>query len=233
MSKYTSMADVYEALKAPIPQESLKPVKIGNRAFTCIRPQRVVERLNEVFGPFGYGWHYWVESMEHPVVDNKTFILICVVFKWRNPITGEWTEPTRTFCGWAPKIMQAEDYTKSVQTHALSHISSWLGIGNEVFMGEANPRETSGAQTEPTPTGPALDKQQIAKLIQAGRKAGITNSDLQALMKHIIGVDSLRASITLAQYETVLHHLEGVAAKNEAAKATVAQPKQEQGERDA
>lgn len=123
---------LYDKLKAPFPKEAFSKDTSRGFALTSIKAQFVKERLNEVFGPFGWG-----------LVGDSNELPSGVLFKGELQIYDRTDGEARLYHrveaeGFAGKKKNHGDTVKSARTDCLSKAASSLGIGNEVFKGEVN-----------------------------------------------------------------------------------------------
>ena len=58
------------ALRAPFPNEALKPDTSRGFELTSIKAAYVIERLNDAFGPCGIGWRYVHSAFEERSTDS-------------------------------------------------------------------------------------------------------------------------------------------------------------------
>lgn len=149
-----------DSLKAPFPKEALKPEMSRGFELTSIKAAYIFERLNDVFGPVGYGWRYVHSPFETLVtVGEKTEIMTEVALQYRvsdkeqagcGPIEWHdeawrirpdhpwvWSEPIYAAGGKGigKGSVPYTDARKSAVTDGLTKAASMLGVGHRVFKG--------------------------------------------------------------------------------------------------
>lgn len=112
-----------EQLGAPLPPEAVSPHPT-KKFLSSIKSIYVTERLNEVFGVGS--WKLFAEYIE------KVDKMVVVKVTFRIP---EYSIDYECFGG--NDNADLGDAYKGATTDALTKIASWLGIGREVFKGEA------------------------------------------------------------------------------------------------
>ncbi len=128
-------------LKHPFPEESFgvdlsrwnakesKGIKL-----VSIKAQYIVERLNDVFGV--YGWEFNTDF------DKCSEGILChgVLKVGKDPGVHRKVSST----GYSPTKKNLGDAYKSAQTDALGKAASWLCIGNDVFKGKVDADKIKG-----------------------------------------------------------------------------------------
>lgn len=125
-----------EQLGAPLPPEAVSPHPT-KKFLSSIKSIYVTERLNEVFG-IG-SWKLFTEYIE------KVDKMVVVKVTFRIP---EYNIDYECFGG--NDNADLGDAYKGATTDALTKIASWLGIGREVFKGEAGKTQPK-SQPQPRP----------------------------------------------------------------------------------
>lgn len=110
-------------LRAPLPPEAVTPHPT-KKYLSSIKSIYVTERLNEVFGIGAW-------SIEADLVDRDAKMVV-VKTKFRIPEYNIYYE-----CYGGNDNADLGDAYKGATTDAITKIASWLGIGSEVFKGEA------------------------------------------------------------------------------------------------
>jgi hypothetical protein len=126
-----------EQLGAPLPLEAVSPHPT-KKFLSSIKSIYVTERLNEVFGVGS--WKLFTEYIE------KVDKMVVVKVTFRIP---EYNIDYECFGG--NDNADLGDAYKGATTDALTKIASWLGIGREVFKGEAGKAQPK-SQPKPTAT---------------------------------------------------------------------------------
>jgi hypothetical protein len=151
MEKLILTEEKKQALCRPLPSEAVTPHQTKSY-LSSIKPIYVTERLNEVFGVGA--WRVEVDKVDR---DNK---MVVVKVKFTIPAYGIEYE-----CYGGNDNADLGDAYKGATTDAITKIASWLGIGAEVFRGEANkktsqpkPQSQPRPQAQPTRHTLTLDK---------------------------------------------------------------------------
>ena len=132
--------EMREKLTHPLQPEAVTPHPT-KKFLSSIKSIYVTERLNEVFGTGA-----WKVETNFVDKDNK---MIVVKVKFSIPEYGIEYE-----CFGGNDNPDLGDAYKGATTDALTKIASWLGIGQEVFKGEAGkskPQTQTQTQTQPKP----------------------------------------------------------------------------------
>jgi hypothetical protein len=118
--------EIYQQLHRPLPKEAISqhPTK---KFMSSIKAIFMVERLNEVFGL--NGWHD-----EYEIVDNRPEAKMVVV---RGKLTIPEFGITRTAFGGNDNPDRGDAY-KGACTDALSKMCSMIGVGMDVYKGNAH-----------------------------------------------------------------------------------------------
>ena len=150
-TKVVSLNDKYSELTAEFPTESIKPVP-GAANLTSIKPQYIIERLNEVVG-LG-NWQHGAtlaNSAGYQEVDAGVFYFGTLHVRDGETFTQQHSVG---FC--ARHIDRAKkfeknmgDMYKAAKTDSLSKAASLFGIGNSVFKGlvDAKPKSSVKSST--------------------------------------------------------------------------------------
>lgn len=136
--------NIYDQLKAPFEKEALKPDKSRWNAkenkgiiLTSITPQYIVDRLNIVFGI--YGWDF---QGTHEKVNEG------VLFHGELTIKEDNKSRTVKNTGFCLLKKNLGDMYKSASTDCLSKCASYIGVGDDVFKGKVKPPESNYNNTE-------------------------------------------------------------------------------------
>lgn len=131
--------EMREKLTHPLPPEAVTPHPT-KKFLSSIKSIYVTERLNEVFGTGA-----WKIETNFVDKDNK---MIVVKVKFTIPEYGIEYE-----CFGGNDNADLGDAYKGATTDALTKIASWLGIGQEVFKGEAGKNKPqTQSQSKPQQT---------------------------------------------------------------------------------
>ena len=126
-----------EQLRVPLPSEAVTPHPT-KKFLSAIKAIYVTERLNDVFGVGSW-------QVEADVVDRDAKMVV-VKTKFRIPEYNIYYE-----CYGGNDNADLGDAYKGATTDAITKIASWLGIGSEVFKGEAG-KTISQKPSQPTST---------------------------------------------------------------------------------
>ncbi len=148
-------AEMREKLTNPLPAEAVTPHPT-KKFLSSIKSIYVTERLNEVFGTGA-----WKIETNFVDKDNK---MIVVKVKFSIP---EYNIEYECFGG--NDNPDLGDAYKGATTDALTKIASWLGIGQEVFKGEAGktkpqPKPQQTINRKPLTMDDLMDEEKLNKL---------------------------------------------------------------------
>lgn len=146
MEVKTITAEMLEKLTHPLPTEAVTPHPT-KKFLSSIKSIYVTTRLNEVFGTGA-----WKVETNFIDKDNK---MVVVKVKFSIPSYGIEYE-----CFGGNDNPDLGDAYKGATTDALTKIASWLGIGAEVFRGEAGKTPVK-AQQPPKPAKKELTMDKI------------------------------------------------------------------------
>lgn len=146
MEVKTITAEMLEKLTHPLPAEAVTPHPT-KKFLSSIKSIYVTTRLNEVFGTGA-----WKVETNFIDKDNK---MVVVKVKFSIPSYGIEYE-----CFGGNDNPDLGDAYKGATTDALTKIASWLGIGAEVFRGEAGKTPVK-AQQPPKPAKKELTMDKI------------------------------------------------------------------------
>lgn len=149
-----------EQLGAPLPPEAVSPHPT-KKFLSSIKSIYVTERLNEVFGVGS--WKLFTEYIE------KADKMVVVKVTFRIP---EYNIDYECFGG--NDNADLGDAYKGATTDALTKIASWLGIGREVFKGEAGKAQPkSQPQAQPQQQAKPKKKLTVDDLMVVGTSENI------------------------------------------------------------
>lgn len=183
---------IYERLTEPFPSSAMKKIPHGPN-LTTINAQYIRERLNLVFGVFGWNFSGEWQRLDQGVIFTGSL-------KIKRPGSDDvWHEVQ------APGFSQLRknnwgDAYKSAQTDALSKACSNIGIGNDVFKGEADEKQREyeysnlGAVNkrprEAIKSKPNLAKKLTDKFMEITKDK--TTEEKKALAKSYLKIDSFK-----------------------------------------
>lgn len=118
---------IFDELAAPFPIEAYKIDKSRGFPLTSLDAQWIKERLNRVFGVFGWEFEEtFVEKEEGVICHGKLTV------KDGENSRSVWATGG---CSRKPKGQTMSDVFKSAATESLSKCCSYIGIGNEMYKG--------------------------------------------------------------------------------------------------
>lgn len=177
------MDSLLEQLKKPFPKSahSTDSSRGKKTPLTSIRAQWVVERLNDVFGIFGWSFHPEYETVGDFVLCHGVLVVSEydgneVVNQRKVEQTGGCDKFLRPY-NKEPYLKNAADVYKSAATDSLGKCASWLCIGNDVFKGNVDPLSF---ELKPEPVSEELVKaaapviEGLKKLSEEARKGLLT-----------------------------------------------------------
>lgn len=128
--------DIYKKLTAPFPDKAYAAdISRADKVLTSLKAQYVVERLNEVFG-----LGMWKLSGDWKEVDDGVMFFgeLQAQYKDGENLVTIATGPVPGFGG--VDHANSGDAYKSARTDCLSKSASLLGVGNEMYKGNVEPR---------------------------------------------------------------------------------------------
>lgn len=135
----------YDALKA-VPQDALKMIQGGRlEGFSSINPMWRIEKLTELFGPYGVGWYFTIdEELTLPaMVTDETLIKVKVSLfvkvgenedgsvKFSIPAVGYGT--SKLIAKERGGLRLDDDAYKKAVTDAFGNAAKYYGVGAEVY----------------------------------------------------------------------------------------------------
>lgn len=130
------MSDIWEQLSKTDPKHTKGFSRAGGFKGTAIKPQWVVQRLTEVFGPCGIGWGVGEPTFQ--VVNAGNEILVyCTAYCWHgdrdNVIHGVGGDKVLTQRQSGP--FTDDEAFKKAFTDAIMNAFKFIGVGHDVHMG--------------------------------------------------------------------------------------------------
>ena len=159
------MKDTYQELIKDFPSEALS--KDSSRGFdlTSIKAQYIKERLNDVFGIWGWEVVGEYKADEKSVlyfgelrVTEKTYLLANNSEDATPAEVDSFTRKVESV-GYSAIKKNLGDSYKSAQTDFLSKAASFIGVGQKVFQGLVNPNSYKTPTKQPQKTSPQAQKQ--------------------------------------------------------------------------
>jgi hypothetical protein len=136
---FKTTEELYAMLTAPFPLHILKIDSSRGFDLTSIPAQYVIDRLNVVFGLFG-----WSMTGEYKDL-GPDGVLYFGNLKVVADIGGTRFEKVTSSVGYSTDKKNDADAYKSAKTSCLSKCASEIGIGDAVFKGEVNASEVKKA----------------------------------------------------------------------------------------
>ncbi|MBR5821826.1 MAG: hypothetical protein IKY51_03135 [Alistipes sp.] len=165
-------------LRAPLPPEAVTPHPT-KKYLSSIKSIYVTERLNEVFGIGAW-------SIEADLVDRDAKMVV-VKTKFRIPEYNIYYE-----CYGGNDNADLGDAYKGATTDALTKIASWLGIGSEVFKGEASkasPKPSQSLQQKKTLTIDLIMEEKFLTNLCSWLKRNSEGRKIEDVLRHYYNVD--------------------------------------------
>lgn len=196
----------YDLLSRPFPKSALSKDTSRGFELTSIKAQYIVERLNESLGLFG--WNLtgeYVEKKDGVLYHGKLHIKI-----------GE-QEKVVEATGWSKNKKNLGDTFKSANTDAMSKCASKIGVGNEVFKGEAGkaiktqhcsetaewPKNLPNITKKP-PIKNDVDVAASMRQAEADKKKLIENKNKQAIIDKIVEIATKLANDDKKRFKEVV-----------------------------
>lgn len=149
---------LYKKLTGDFPNEAYKPDTSRGFERTTLTAQWAVERMNETFGPLGFGWIVTPTYSPTMAASGAAYVLCRIALQYRicspggaigyhparlNPETdifeaepgGDFSYPVMSAGGHGVMKDRLDDAWKSALTDAMTKGVSRLGVGNDLFRG--------------------------------------------------------------------------------------------------
>lgn len=184
--------DMMDALCRPLPAQAVTPHPTKSY-LSSIKSIYVTERLNEVFGVGA--WRLATEFVE------QSAKMVVVKVRLSIPEYGIEYE-----CFGGNDNSDLGDAYKGATTDALTKIASWMGIGSEVFKGEAGKVKATPQKPKqerrPLSMEDILDPEKLAKLCLWLKKYSTTIEPV-ALLRSSYDLDTDTENMILAEYKRI------------------------------
>lgn len=130
--------DIWDALGKTDPSHTKKFQRSGGFKGTALKPQWVLRRLTEYFGPCGVGWGF--DKPEFQVVPGPDEILVyCTVSAWHGRkdqiLFGVGGDKVVSKLN-SGKIVHDDEAFKKSFTDALMNAFKFIGVGSDIHMGQ-------------------------------------------------------------------------------------------------
>ena len=144
-------AEKIKKLKEDFPPEALSTDSSRGFELTSIKAMYVIDRLNDVFGPLGWGYGF-TDPIEK---EGEQIVKVTLII----PDTGGEKPHTITHYGGKKVIRNnVTDAYKSAITDGLTKCASILGIGHKVFKGQVHVPKDKPSQPTSAPASPINDE---------------------------------------------------------------------------
>lgn len=185
----TLTAEKQAQLVRPLPQEAVTPHPTKTY-LSSIKSIYVTERLNEVFGVGS--WRVEVDKVDQA---NK---MVVVKVRLTIPAYGIDYE-----CYGGNDNSDLGDAYKGATTDALTKIASWLGIGQEVFKGEAGKalQRTAPKREKKTLTEDKLMDEDFLKRLVTWAYDHTKGSGVEAFILNYYNVDEDTMRLIIQEYK--------------------------------
>lgn len=182
-------ADKHAQLVAPLPPEAVTPHPTKNY-LSSIKSIYVTERLNEVFGVGS--WKVEVDKVDQ---SNK---MVVVKVRLTIPAYGIDYE-----CYGGNDNADLGDAYKGATTDALTKIASWIGIGKEVFKGEAGKalQRTTPKKEKKTLTIDKLMDEAFLKTLVGWIHSHTKGVDIETFVHNYYNADSEVMTCIINEYK--------------------------------
>lgn len=150
------------ALAEAIPAAYRKEISRGKYKFTTIEAYYGIRRASEILGPCGQGWTWRIHPGYPQLIDGPTGqeVIAVGVFLWRDPASGEWTDPFPV-AGGVKVVGSVGDAFKGAMTRLVSDGLSRLLFGIEIYAGGSidthlahEAYDTRGPRSNPSRSAP-------------------------------------------------------------------------------
>lgn len=134
--------ELYERLTADFPVEAYGVDKSRGFPLTTLQAQWIKERLNTVFGIFGWRFEENFVEKENGIICHGLLVVSYSSDGTDNNFKARAVQATGG-CAFKEKGQTISDPYKSAATEALSKACSYIGIGNEMYKGLVSTEEVS------------------------------------------------------------------------------------------
>lgn len=173
MSKEKNNKEWFDFLKK-VPPDALKPIEAGRlKGYSSINPMWRIEKLTELFGPFGQGWYFTIdeEVLLPAIITDESLIKIKISLYVK---VGETENGMPQYCqpaiGYGTSKLIAkersglhldDDAYKKAVTDALGNAAKYFGVGAEVYYKsiDDNKYDNNNYNSPPIDT-PSIDEPQ-------------------------------------------------------------------------
>ena len=177
-----------------VPENAKKKISGGKlNGKTDINPMWRIKSLTEAFGPCGIGWTTRVVDRWTETADGESAAWVLLELRFRDPDTGEWSEPVQGMGGSKQNGKGQGDGIndeafKMAETDAISVCCKKLGMGADVYWDAdrtkyTNPRAaTADSTASSAPKKPVIvkDGDLWGKAISYCVTNGLSATDLTA-----------------------------------------------------
>lgn len=223
ISEITPTKEQRALLRKDFPEQALMKDTSRGFALTGVKAMYVLERLNDVFGE--YGWTY--DFIEPSLKGNEYVTKVTLKIGMKDD--GTWMRHIHQYGG--KKIVKDNhaDAMKSCITDGLTKCASIIGVAHTVFKGEANggsqynapevqapvqPKATPSKPQTNTPTPSAnsnariISEPQMKRLLAIARNNGFDREDVQNWVNWNYPQFENLANITRDLYEQICSYFE-------------------------
>lgn len=129
---------IWDALGKTDPAQTKQFSRSGGFKGTAIKPQWMIKRLTEQFGPVGCGWGMGRPHFETVRADEGEVMVYCTVECWH-------TDPANTFWGVGGEkaigrnkngLFHDDEAFKKAYTDAVGNAFKFLGVAADIHMGQ-------------------------------------------------------------------------------------------------
>lgn len=136
---------IWGALSVTDPKHTKGFKRAGGFSGTAVKPQWVIQRLTEYFGPVGIGWGMQQPTFQVVQGDNREVLVYCTVAAWhgdeRNIVWGVGGDKIVTHIKASEQYNRPERWEnddeafKKAYTDALMNAFKFVGVAADVHMG--------------------------------------------------------------------------------------------------
>ena len=180
-----SNTQLWDALGKTDPAHTKQFKRAGGFSGTALKPQWVLRKLTEQFGPCGSGWG--VSKPDFQVVQGQDEVLVyCTVSAWHghagNLLWGVGGDKVVTKLN-SGKIIHDDEAFKKAFTDAIMNAFKFVGVGADIHMGQFDDNKyvQEVAEEFERAANPRISPEQLAELQSLIDQTG---TDIVAMCKH-------------------------------------------------
>jgi len=215
--------DLVEKLRADFPPESIqvrsdyKDAKTGkSKVLVGYMPQYVVERLNDVFGHFGWDFEIVEKGQEGTMVWvlGKLTIYNLTINKEPNVMNGTYVIREKLSfkeqfgMGEVKKDMSLGDAYKSATTDAIGKCASWFDVGHKAYKGLEKVPDNHPKKKETVEAENSNKRGDLLKdLLEECKNAKINKAAFSTLVKTVLKEEKSIDDIDEEEIQKLIDHI--------------------------